>query len=180
MKTYIDTLKQHQLDVLWEHPQRANLYQVGIKAAQTLPILTYLKAHTPFVQLSHYSAVDWIEEGEFQMTYMLIDPATRQMLMLCARIDREAAAADSLYKLWPQAVTYEHEMNEMFGIDFPGSPRMGQPFNLEGWKEIPPMRRDFDTVKFVRESIPERPGREAINTRDYIGEAAGEKRLLDD
>ncbi|MBU0553925.1 NADH-quinone oxidoreductase subunit C [Myxococcota bacterium] len=180
MKTHIETLKRHQFEVLWTHQQRANLIQIGIKAEQTLPVLTYLKTHTPFVQLTHYSAVDWIEDNEFQLTYTLTNPQTYEILMVCARIDREAATADSLHKLWPQAVTYEHEMGEMFGLKFPGSPRVGEPFNLEGWRDMPPMRRDFDTVKFVRDSIPERPGRQAINTRDYIGAEAGEKRLLHD
>ncbi|RLB51250.1 MAG: NADH-quinone oxidoreductase subunit C [Deltaproteobacteria bacterium] len=179
MKAFVEELSA-RFEVLWTHAQRDDLFQFGVPAVQAVPLLSYLKAHTPFIQLTHYTVVDWIEDGEFQMTYLLTDPVGRRALMICARIDRETAEADSLYKLWPQAVTYEHEMNEMFGIHFPGSPRMGLDFCLEKWTNTPPMRRDFDTVAFVKEMIPERPGREFITTRDYIGQKVGEKRLLHD
>jgi NADH-quinone oxidoreductase subunit C len=31
---------------------------------------------------------------------------------------------------------------------------------LEGWTHTPPMRREFDTLKFVQENYPMREGRE--------------------
>ncbi|WP_416208189.1 NADH-quinone oxidoreductase subunit C [Halomonas sp.] len=34
----------------------------------------------------------------------------------------------------------QRELKEMFGIDFPGSPRVDEPFVLESWDDIPPMR----------------------------------------
>lgn len=182
MNVMKDALQQirARFDVQWEHEQRRDLYQLGLPSRQALPALTWLKEHSSFVELKHYTIVDWLEEGEFQVTYLLSEPETAQLLMIETRIPRESAVADSIHKLWPQAVTYEQEMAEMFGVDFPGSPRVGKDFCLEGWKDTPPMRRDFDTVAFVEASIPERPGRKTINTREYIGEKAKELRLLND
>ena len=54
----------------------------------------------------------------------------------------------------------------MFGIDFPGSPGVNDDFILEGWRDIPPYRRDFDTLQFSEENFRHRPGRE---TRDPAG-----------
>ena len=82
--------------------------------------------------------------------------------------DRQAAAdrgggPASCPPRWPTAATYQRELREMFGIDFPGSPRIEEEFILEGWNDIPPYRRDFDTLKYAEASYNQRPGRE---TRD--------------
>ncbi len=164
----------------WQNEQRPDLLQIGVQAKTIVPLLTWLKAHTPFVQLTHLSAVDWIEDGEFQLTYLLTDPKAHVSLMVCTRIDREQAEAESIHALWPQAVTYEQEINEMFGIHFPGSPRQGVPFILEGWNDIPPMRRDFDTVAYMNSHHPSRPGREHTDPRAYIGKVFGERGYLHD
>jgi NADH-quinone oxidoreductase subunit C len=91
-------------------------------------------------------------------------------LDLCVTIpvDREKAKADSIHHLWPAAVTYEQELFEMFGIDFPGSPRVGKNFILEGWEDLPPMRRDFDTRKYSEEVYYERPGRVTHEPREHM------------
>lgn len=164
--------------ILWRHKQRDDLMQIGINPGQLVQLLAWLRDGTGFVQLTHMSVVDWIEDGAFQLTYMISDPKARQMLMVCVQIDRQEARADSVAHLWPQAVTYEQELNEMYGVTFPGSPRLGVPFILEDWQDMPPMRRDFDTLAYVDKNHPMRPGRHHIDTRDYVGEVHGEKSLL--
>ncbi len=158
--------------------QRDDLFGADLPAAQVLPALCWLKTNTPLVQLTHLTAVDWIEDGEFQLVYLLTDPVGRRALMVNTRIDRECPTAESVHHLWPQAVTYEQEINEMFGIEFPGSPRQGVPFILEGWQEIPPMRRDFDTLAYVERHHPMRPGREHTDPRTYVGKVFGERGYL--
>ncbi len=179
MDTILDEIRE-RFGSLWEHRQREDLLQVGVAPGKVVPLLSWLKLHTPYVQLTHMSAVDWMEEGEFQLTYLLTDPEGHRSLMVITRIEREAATADSVWELWPQAVTYEQEINEMFGIHFPGSPRQGVPFILEGWDDIPPMRRDFDTVEYMNAHHPSRPGREHTDPRTYIGKVFGEKGYLHD
>jgi NADH-quinone oxidoreductase subunit C len=58
----------------------------------------------------------------------------------------------------------------MFGIDFPGSPRVDEPFILESWDDIPPMRREFDTRAYSEARYFPRPGREKIVPREYMRE----------
>jgi len=179
MTEILDQIRQ-RFGAEWQHVQRPDLLQIGVDAKKVVPLLTWLKEHTPFVQLTHLSAVDWIEEGQFQLTYLLTDPTAHVSLMVCARIDRDAAEAESVSALWPQAVTYEQEINEMFGIRFPGSPRQGVPFILEGWDDIPPMRRDFDTVAYMNTRHPPRPGRKHTDPRAYVGQVFGERGFLHD
>lgn len=159
-------------------PIKTDLVRIEIRQDELLPLLGWLKSDTPFVSLTHLTAVDWIEDGQFELMYLLTAPTLRRTLMISIRIDRETATADSVHGLWLQAETYEQEINEMFGIAFPGSPRQGVPFILEGWRDMPPMRRDFDTVEYTRKTHPERPGREHTDSRTYVGRKFGEKGYL--
>ncbi len=128
-----------------------------------------------YVQLTLLTATDWLEEGEFEVSYILTDPHGRRTVILGCRVPREAPELPTVSSIWPAAVTYEQELNEMFGIRFPGSPRQGVPFILEGWKDIPPMRRDFDTLEYSVEHYEDRPGRESIDTRRYVGRVSAER-----
>ena len=74
----------------------------------------------------------------------------------------------SIHKLWAQAADYQRELKEMFGIDFPGSPRVDESFMLESWREIPPMRKEFDTHEYVQRTFFPRPGRETNDPRVYM------------
>ncbi len=164
--------------LLTRHEQRPDQMQIEVDPEQLVQLLAWLQGGTGYVQLTHMSAVDWLEDQRFQLTYMMTDPKVRHMLMISVQIDREKAQMDSVAHLWPQAVTYEQEINEMFGIEFLGSPRMGVPFILEDWQDMPPMRRDFDTRAYVEKNHPMRPGRKHIVTRQYVGEKHGEKSML--
>ena len=73
---------------------------------------------------------------------------------------------DSIHLLWGQAWTYQREMKEWYGIDFPGSPRVDEEFVLEGWEGPPMMRRDFDSLAYSDATYTERPGRETHDPAD--------------
>jgi len=76
----------------------------------------------------------------------------------------------SIHTLWAQAWTYQRELRELWGIDFPGSPRIEEDFCLEGWDEIPPMRREFDTVEYCERTFESRDGRETVDPREHMHE----------
>ena len=128
-----------------------------------------------FVQLTLLTVTDWLEEGEFEVSYLLTDPTRRRTVIVGCRIPRDRAVMPTVSNVWPVAVTYEQELAEMFGIRFEGSPRQGVPFILEGWKDMPPMRRDFDTLKYSLAHYEDRPGRTSVDTRRYVGRVAEEK-----
>ena len=46
---------------------------------------------------------------------------------------------------------------------------------MEDWDDIPPMRKEFDTLEYVNDSFWEREGREdAKDVRETIAERSGE------
>ncbi len=109
---------------------------------------------------SHFvllSCVDWIKEGKFELVYHMWSYEYREHVMISTKINRDGESMLSLRALFPQIETYEREIHEMFGVNFVGNPRLGE-FILEGWPHMPPMRKDFDTEKFVKDfyyKIPE-------------------------
>lgn len=132
-------------------------------------LLTCLRDKESFTHLVLLTAVDWIEEGRFQLTYMLNDRVGNRTLALRVYLDRtDPVEFISIHDLWPTAATYQRELREMFGIGFPGSPRVNEEFILEGWTDMPPYRRDFDTLAYSQQTYRDRPGRETRDPRDHM------------
>ncbi|MBU0501223.1 MAG: NADH-quinone oxidoreductase subunit C [Gammaproteobacteria bacterium] len=140
--------------------RRSNLAFITLTAEYLRPVLLHLRDREGFSHLVLLTAVDWLEEGQFQLSYLLSDRANGRDIGLRLMLPRDGASMESIHDLWPTAATYQRELREMFGIDFPGSPRINEEFILEGWTDIPPYRRDFDTLKFAQENFVARPGRE--------------------
>jgi NADH-quinone oxidoreductase subunit C len=164
--------------VVSSRQQRPDLGAVEMAAKDVVAALEWLKRHGGYIHLTHFSVVDWLEEGLFQLVYIVTDPLAHHTLMLSTRIGRDDAEAESIHTLWPEAVTYEQEHNEMYGIRFPGSPRQGVDFLLEGWTAMPPMRRDFDTVKYCEETYDFRPGRLHVDPKEVRAKFQAERKRL--
>lgn len=148
--------------------QRDNLVFVTVAREQLRPLLTHLRDLEGFTHLVLLTAVDWIEDETFQLTYLLNDRTAGRDIGVRLMLPRENASMDSIHDLWPTAATYQRELREMFGIEFPDSPRVNEDFILEGWTDIPPYRRDFDTLQYARETYPERPGRSTHDPAEYM------------
>jgi NADH-quinone oxidoreductase subunit C len=139
------------------------------------PFLSYAKEYLEFKHLAHISCVDWIEDNELELVFILWNYELQVQIIAKTRIARENAQFVSLQKFWNQAHTYEREIHEMYGVNFEGNDDLGE-FILEDWEGIPPMLRDFDTRKYSKDLYYQRPGREdAKNVRDTITKHSGEE-----
>ncbi len=151
--------------------QRPDLGFVTVAAENLRPLLVHMRDREGFTHLVLLTAVDWIEEERFQLTYLLSNRGAACDLGVRVTIPRPIdglASMESIHDLWPTAATYQRELREMFGIDFPGSPRIEEDFILEGWIDKPPYRRDFDTKQFSDENFNHRPGRESHDPEQYM------------
>ncbi len=138
--------------------------------------LAYLRDTEGFRHFVMLSCVDWLEDNKFELVYIVWNPEEKVNVFVKTLIDREKAEFQSLHDMWRQVCTYEREIWEMYGINFIGHPRL-EPFILEDWKDMPPMRRDFDTLHYVNEHYEWREGREeSYQPREYIGEVFDEWR----
>ncbi|HPR58039.1 MAG TPA: NADH-quinone oxidoreductase subunit C [Bacteroidales bacterium] len=152
MKDLIEKLsKTFELkDVVFQRP---DLSFVTVKKETVISLVTHLRDYEGFSHFVLLSCVDWIEDNLFQLTYFLNNPDQKYDLAIRCMIDRTEPTMTSAHHLWKQIATYQRELKEMYGIDFPGSPRLNENFILEGWDNIPPMRRDFDTKKYAEETF---------------------------
>ncbi|MGD2020623.1 MAG: NADH-quinone oxidoreductase subunit C [Thiohalocapsa sp.] len=148
--------------------QRPDLAFVTVPKDQLRPLLLHLRDREGFTHLVLLTAVDWLEDATFQLTYLMNNRLARHDLGVRVMLPRDTACMDSIHDLWPTAATYQRELREMFGIDFPASPGVDEDFILEGWIRTPPYRRDFDTLKFSDEVFAPRPGRESSDPAQFM------------
>ena len=169
MEHIINRLKQ-KIEIESIINQRADLYFITIKEEHLELVLSYLKQQENFTHLAFLQAVDFIEDNKFQLTYMLYNYDIKVNLGIKVFIDREKSEMTSTHKLWAHAWQYQRELKEMFGINFPGSPKVDESFVLEGWEEIPPMKREFDTLAYSEKTFYQRPGRTKNDPKKYMKE----------
>jgi len=153
------TFKDIQVSILEE-----SRIAVTAENHSVLAILSFLK-DDGFNHLALLSAVDWIEENEFELCFILTsymqndDEYTdkeRLHIILKTRIPREKPQFKTVTGIFPNAEPYEREIHELFGVKFEGHKRL-TPLFLERDYEIPPFRKDFDTRKYVEEVFDKIP-----------------------
>ncbi len=107
-------------------------------------------ASEKFEMLMQISTVDWLKEKEFELVYQLWSVSEGIHAFVRTRIPRDDAKLPTVMDIWPVAETYEREAHEFFGIIFEGNPRLG-PFILEPREyEKHPLRKDFNTIGYVK------------------------------
>lgn len=160
---YASTRYQAEID-----RRRADLAFITVDSQRAVALIRDLRDTYGFAHLAFLTAVDAIEQGVFRLVYMLHNPTRHVDAAVQTAIPREGSSMESIHRLWAQAGTYQRELKEMFGIDFPGSPRVDEPFILEGWDDIPPMRREFDTKEYSERTYFPRPGRRTTETKAHM------------
>ena len=118
-----------------------------------------------FDHMALISCVDWIEEKEFELVYILtgymqIDEEhidqERLHLIVKTRISRQSPRLETVTGIFSNAEPYEREIHELYGVKFEGHKRL-IPLFLERDYEIPPFRKDFDTRKYVKDVFDKIP-----------------------
>ena len=175
----------HPVSIGRTQVQSSDLAFITVSPEVARHFIMDLRDRFGFTHLVFLTAVDYIEEGKFLLTYMLHNYDKHMDIGVQVPIGRESstsaaeapqtnatnadkATMDSIHDLWAQAGTYQRELKEMFGIDFPGSPRVDEPFILEGWNDVPPMRREFDTKQYSETTYFPRPGRSTNDPAEYM------------
>ncbi|MCK5223553.1 NADH-quinone oxidoreductase subunit C [Candidatus Calescamantes bacterium] len=132
--------------------------RIKVDNERFLNVLAYLR-NSSFVHLANIFAVDWIEEKEFELNYNLWSYDHNSSIIVKVGIPREKPEVTTVLDLWEHGQVYEQEIHEFFGIEFAGNPDLS-PLFLHNWKEIPPMRKDFDTEEYSRRAfdVGEREG----------------------
>jgi len=144
------------------------LYKVTVSFEQLESLLLRFINEFGYITLDSINCRDDLEDGFFTITYCLQTKDRDHIVMVQTQIERETASLPTMHTTWPQAEIIEREMHEMFGVDFPGHPTLID-FALEYWDDIPPMRRDFDTLEYVNNMNPFREQRDdALDAKEEM------------
>ena len=89
------------------------------------------------------TAVDWYpSEPRFQVSYSLLSHSLKQRIRIVARLGSESPIIDSVTGVYPAANFYEREVFDLFGIHFPGHPRLSRIRMPTDWQGHP-LRKDY-------------------------------------
>ena len=132
--------------------QRERRIWVSTDENKLMEVCTWLRDHG-FTHLSAISAVDWLEDGKYELTYHSWSYDDKILVTVKTKIDRKNPAINSVTPIWKEsAQIHERELHELFGVKFKGNPDLS-PLFLEDWKGLPPFRKDFDWREYVREEF---------------------------
>jgi NADH-quinone oxidoreductase subunit C len=89
------------------------------------------------------TAVDWYPaEPRFQVAYSILSFGLKQRIRINARVSGDDPRIDSITSIWPSANFYEREVFDLFGIHFPGHPRLTRIMMPDNWNGHP-LRKDY-------------------------------------
>ena len=137
-------------DIQIHFPEETRMV-VSVQKEQVLDVLVFIKDYG-YDHLALVSCVDWIDEKEFELVYIVSSYSIENRLhvILKTRIPRSNPIFRTVIPLFPNVEPYERELHELFGIEFEGHPRL-IPLFLERNYKIPPFRKDFDSRNYVRD-----------------------------
>jgi len=96
-----------------------------------------------FTFFEDLTAVDWYpQEPRFQLSYHILSMSLKQRLRLVVQLDSSSLVVPSITSAWPSANFYEREVFDLFGIDFPGHPRLTRIMMPTDWPGHP-LRKDY-------------------------------------
>jgi len=151
------------IDILKERyeieEKNKRLFKIVIKENELLNTLNFITINSNFITLSQITCADWIEDEVFTLNYILTTDKRDKNLMIELNIPRDDSKLPTIINLFLQAEVMERDLHEMYGIKFIGNPTLYD-FALENWNDIPPLRREFDTLAYVNEHFEFRKGRE--------------------
>lgn len=98
--------------------------------------------------LEDVTAVDWYPtEPRFQVSYSILSFALKQRIRLTVRLNGEEPVVSSITGIWPSANFYEREIFDLFGVHFPGHPRLTRIMMPDNWNGHP-LRKDYPVEGF--------------------------------
>jgi NADH-quinone oxidoreductase subunit C len=146
---------------------------INVKKDQAMSILKFLK-EKGYEHLALVSCIDWIEEKEFELVYVLSSylqndseytEKEKANIILKTIVPRDNPRFFTTIPIFQNSEPYEREIHELYGIHFEGHPRQ-IPLFLERDYKIPPFRKDFDTRQYVKQVFDNIPS---------VEDRAGEK-----
>lgn len=159
----VDDLKVKFNILSVDHPLK-NQISIDVTNGELHSALAYVKS-LGWIQLSILSCIDWIDDNEFQLVYIVFNWQKAITIQVRTKIKRDEAKFSTITSIYPGAQYYERDVHEFFGVVFEGNPDSNKQLFLENWDDIPPLRKDFDPVAYSDRKYPKREYKKDYNTK---------------
>jgi NADH-quinone oxidoreductase subunit C len=142
-------LEAHYGITTFEEPMAQEII-FDVDKTSLLDVLAYMKS-IGFGQLSLLTCIDWIEENQFELVYILMNWENGIHALVRTRLDRENPKFKTIEHIYPGVKYYERDVHEFFGVEFEGNAESFKHLFLELWEADHPMKKDFDPERFSEE-----------------------------
>lgn len=117
---------------------------VQVPADRLLRLMTRLRDEPAlaFDMLMDHAAIDWIEQGRFELTYDLYSTVHGHHLMVAVQVPRDNPVAPSVSGVWAGAQWQEREVFDLMGILYSDHPDLRRVFLDDDWQGYP-LRKDY-------------------------------------
>ena len=153
-----------KFDLLDAEYPALNQVSLDFNSDEIAAALAHVKA-SGWKQLSLLTCVDWIDENKFQLVYLVFNWENGIRIQIRTAIDRENPKFATMTSIYPGAQYYERDVHEFFGVEFEGNADSYKHLFLENWDDIPPMRKDFDSLTYSNKKYPARKYKADFNTK---------------
>lgn len=165
-KTLIDDITS-RYDVLGSELLDETQVTFDVEILSVHSILSYLKS-AGWDQLSILTCVDWIDEGKYQLVYILFNWDKPVRVQLRAKVERPTPKVQTIMHIFPGAKYYERDVHEFYGVEFEGNPDSYKQLFLENWDDIPPLRKDFISKEYSDRKYKPRTYKKDYNTAKEV------------
>lgn len=117
---------------------------VRVETGQLLPLLRQLRDSDAlaFDLLMDHTAVDWIDQGKFELLYRLFSSKYGHALVVSAEVPRENPVAPTVCGIWATAEWLEREVYDLMGVQYDEHPDLRRVFLEDDWQGHP-LRKDY-------------------------------------
>ena len=124
-----------------------------IETDNLLEVVTALRDEMGYDFLSSLTAVDYIDDGVFEVVYHLFKSTGGGALVLSTQVPRAEPVVPSLIDIYPGADFQEREAYDLMGIKFEGHPDLRRILMWEGFSGHP-LRKDWHEPYYEQDSKP--------------------------
>jgi NADH-quinone oxidoreductase subunit C len=132
--------------------EKMNLPAVTVPLPALRALMEKLRddARLAFDLLMDHTAVDWIEQDEFELFYTLYSTVHGHMLLVTCRVPRAKPVAPTISDLWPIALWQEREVFDLMGVLYDDHPDLRRLFLEDDWVGYP-LRKDYQDEYMLRD-----------------------------
>lgn len=123
---------------------KADRPAVQVAADKLVSVMERLRDGEEFAfdMLLDHTAVDWVDQGCFELVYNLYSTRYGHYAMVTAMVPRDNPVAPSLSGVWAAAQHQERECYDLMGVLYDGHPDLRRVFLEDDWKGHP-LRKDY-------------------------------------